>query len=110
LLGLVTTRHLFRGIKMKEHKNVTPIRPDMGSSPQSATLPVARKVSNTELLTPRTQLERLIVSCTEAGLQAYRDAARARDAGDDFGAGLLRDAARRALDAARDAAEGLEGL
>jgi hypothetical protein len=74
------------------------------------TQPVARKVSGTEVLTPRAQLERLIVSCTEAGLQAYRDAAKARDAGDDYGAGLLRDAACRALDAAREAAEGLGEL
>jgi len=95
---------------MTTDKKVIPIRREEGSSPQSSVQPVARKVSGTETLSPRAQLERLVMQCTQAGLDAYRDAAKARAAGDDVGAGLLRDCASRALDTVREAAEGLEGL
>lgn len=59
---------------------------------------------------PRARLERIVTQLVEAALSAYRDAATARAEGDVMGAGLLQDAARRALDTAHETIEEIEGL
>lgn len=89
---------------------VSPIPGEPECELASAVFPAARKISGTMLAPMRATLERLVINLTEAGLQAYRDAASARDAGDTYGAGLLNDAARRALDMAREQLEVIEAL
>jgi hypothetical protein len=69
-----------------------------------------REDSSVDLLTPRAQLERIVLRLTEAGLAAYRDAAKATKAGEHYGAGLLRDAARRSIETAHDITQELDAI
>jgi hypothetical protein len=67
------------------------------------------ELSSTALLAPRTQLERHVLNLTRAGIDAYRDATLAALAGDMPSARLFSQAGQRALDVAREAADGLDG-
>lgn len=69
-----------------------------------------REDSSTQLLSPRAQLERIVLNLTEAGLAAYRDAAKAQKAGEHYGAGLLRDAARRSIETAHNITRELDAI
>lgn len=95
---------------MIDDKKVTPIRRVEGSSPQSATLPVARKISNTEMISPRARLERSVINCVQTTIDTLREAARCESEGDEESAGKLRAAARATFDGASQGVEQLEGL
>lgn len=76
----------------------------------SSVMPAVRRISATKWLSDRQTLERLVCRLTEQGLQAYRDAATARAAGDLTGAMILTTAAQKALDVARIAQDEIHGL
>ena len=76
---------------------------------KSGSAEAEEELSSTALLSPRAALERHVVNLTQAGIDAYRDATTAAKEGDMHSARLFSQAGSRALDVAREAAEGLDG-
>lgn len=81
------------------------------ASPTSGTMRAAKRHdSGTLVLPPRQVIGRVLERLTAAVLDAHREAAAAREAGDEAGAGLLACAGRRAREALDTALDALERL
>jgi len=78
--------------------------------PASEVLKVARKASGTVEIDVRAGYERSVREATENAMRCYRDASKARAAGDEFEAYGLVEIAEQSLDVARDVLGRLEGL
>jgi hypothetical protein len=78
--------------------------------PTSEVLKVARKVSGLHEIDVRAGFERSVREATENAMKCYRDAAKARAAGDEREACGLVEIAEQSLDLARDLLCRLEGL
>ena len=83
---------------------------DLGSAPESAVMPVARKSSGTFASSPRERLERVALSLLEHTLHAYRCAEVARDDGDEPGAEALREAGNRGQELCVSVLDEIAGL
>ena len=78
--------------------------------PTSEVVKAARKISGTLEIDVRAGFEQGVRDATENALKCYRDAAKARAAGDALEAYGLCEIAERSLDTARDLLVRLEGL
>ena len=78
--------------------------------PASEVLKVARKASGTVEIDVRAGYERTVREATENAMRCYRDASKARAAGDEIEAYALVEVAEQSLDLVRDVLCRLEGL
>jgi hypothetical protein len=78
--------------------------------PTSEVMPVARKPSGSYEIDVRAGFERGVREATENAMKCYREAAKARAAGDEHEAYGLVEIAERSLDLARELLGKLEGL
>lgn len=78
--------------------------------PASEVVKAARKPSGMVEIDVRAGFERSVREATENAMRCYRDAAKARAAGDEREAHALVEVAERSLDLARDLLCRLEGL
>jgi hypothetical protein len=84
---------------------------DRGSEPPaSEVMRVARKPSGAYEIDVRAGFERGVRDATENAMKCYREAAKARAAGDELEAYGLVEIAEQSLDVARDLLVRLEGL
>jgi hypothetical protein len=78
--------------------------------PTSEVMPVARKISGFTEIDIRAGFERGVREATENAMKCYREAAKARAAGDEQESHGLVEIAEQSLDLARDLLGRLEGL
>lgn len=78
--------------------------------PTSEVMPVARKPSGSYEIDVRAGFERSVREATENAMKCYREASKARAAGDAAEGYALCEVAEQSLDLARDLLRRLEGL
>jgi hypothetical protein len=83
---------------------------EQSSEPTSSVMRVARKSSGSFEIDVRAGFERGVREATENAMKCYREASRARAAGDTREAYSLVEIAEQSLDVARDLLCRLEGL
>lgn len=78
--------------------------------PTSEVMPIARKVSGSYEIDVRAGFERAVREAVENAMKCYREASKARAAGDELEAYGLIEIAEQSLDLARDLLCRIEGL
>ncbi len=78
--------------------------------PTSEVMPIARKPSGFTEIDVRAGFERGVREATENAMKCYREASKARAAGDEHEARALCEIAEQSLDVARDLLCRIEGL